>query len=229
MATRLTSWWGASEATSSKTFVTARRSKREVGAEREGDRRETILRAAVDVFSKKGYQGCRIADVAQAAGVAYGLVYHYFKDKDELLESVFHWAWSGFLERLQSQIAEQPTFEAKVRGVVAVAFEAYKRDPQGVRVLILEVGRNPSGGAANRGQAFTDVVTLAAGMVREAQKAGAVDASVSPEICATMLFGAIEMGLTAFIMGLVPRSAEALEQAREQVACSFLNGVSRQR
>ena len=69
---------------------------------KEGDRRRTILRAAIDVFARKGYHGCRIADVAREAGVAYGLVYHYFKNKDELLETVVETGWSGFVSRMRA-------------------------------------------------------------------------------------------------------------------------------
>ena len=64
---------------------------------RDQDRRKTILRAAVEVFARKGYHGCRIADVAKEAGVAYGLVYHYFRNKEELLQLVFEAGWGGFL------------------------------------------------------------------------------------------------------------------------------------
>ena len=64
---------------------------------REAERRRTILRAAIDVFAAKGYHGCRIADVAQQAGVAYGLVYHYFSSKEAVLEEVFRESWGRLL------------------------------------------------------------------------------------------------------------------------------------
>ncbi len=193
---------------------------------REQDRRRTILRAAVEVFSKKGYHGCRIADVAREAGVAYGLVYHYFKNKDELLESVFTSGWSGFVERLTEQVSRSSTFEERVTGVVGVAFEAYKRDPRGVKVLILEVGRSPSGGAVNRGSAFSDVIRLASLLFQEAKEKGQLKADMDPLLAATMLFGAIEMGLTAFVLGLLDKKDDAaLDRARDQVAETFLHGV----
>jgi TetR/AcrR family transcriptional regulator, fatty acid metabolism regulator protein len=184
-----------------------------------------LLRAAVDVFSRKGYHGCRIADVAKEAGVAYGLVYHYFKDKDELLESIFTLGWMGFLQRVQAQVAQRAGFESRIRSIVEVAFEAYKRDPRGVKVLILEVGRSPSGGAVNRGKAFHEVIRLAADLFAQAQRDGEVPSSFDPTLCATMLFGAIELGLTAFVMGLTERSDKALEAARNQVADTLLRGV----
>src|SRR5262249_56639167 len=72
---------------------------------RDQDRRKTILRAAVEVFARKGYHGCRIADVAREAGVAYGLVYHYFKNKEELLQLVFEAGWGGFMSRIRDAAA----------------------------------------------------------------------------------------------------------------------------
>ncbi len=194
-------------------------------AEREAERRKAILRAAVEVFSRKGFLGCRIADVAREAGVAYGLVYHYFQDKDELLGSVFESGWQSFLARVQAALSQEADFEAKIRGVVNVAFEAYRRDPRGVKVLILEVGRSPSGGAVNRGREFARVLELAAGMVADAQAHGQVPAHLDPRVSAALLFGAIEMGLTSFVMGLVERSDEMLERAKEQVAETFLRGT----
>ena len=195
-------------------------------AEREAERRKAILRAAVEVFSRKGYHGCRIADVAREADVAYGLVYHYFHNKDELLEQVFRSGWSGFLSRVQAEIARDQHIEARVKSIVHVAFEAYRRDPRGVKVLILEVGRSPAGGAVNRGTAFVGVIEIAAEMFREAQLRGELAAHLEPKLCASMLFGAIEMGLTTFVTGLLDRRDEVLlERARDQVADILLRGL----
>ncbi|MDP1828403.1 MAG: TetR/AcrR family transcriptional regulator [Archangium sp.] len=196
-------------------------------ADREADRRRVILRAAVEVFSRKGYHGCRIQDVAKEAGVAYGLVYHYFKNKDELLESVFASGWQNFLGRVQAEIATDHHVAARVKGIVHVAFEAYRRDPRGVKVLILEVGRSPAGGAVNRGGAFSSVILAAAEMFKEAQRRGEIPAHLEPTLCATMLFGSIEMGLTSFVMGLLDKRDDAsIDRARDQVAETFLHGLT---
>jgi TetR/AcrR family transcriptional regulator, fatty acid metabolism regulator protein len=206
--------------------VVTKRASTLARTERESERRKTILRAAVDVFSRKGFQGCRIADVAREAGVAYGLVYHYFKDKDELLGSVFESGWRAFLGRVQVALAEQTDFESRIRSVVNVAFEAYRRDPRGVKVLILEVGRSPSGGAVNRGTAFTKVIELAAAMFAEAQERGEMAKHLDPRLTAALFFGAIEMGLTTFVLGLLERRDDVLNRARDQVAETFLRGVT---
>jgi TetR/AcrR family fatty acid metabolism transcriptional regulator len=196
----------------------------EAGA-REGERRRTILRAAIDVFAKKGYHGCRIADVAREAGVAYGLVYHYFKNKDELLETVFEACWSGFISRMRGVMEGEGTLEQKVRGIADVAFEAYRVDPRAVKVLIVEIARSP-GARVNRQTAFTEAIRMGAEMLTRAQAAGELRPEVEPLLTAALLFGAVEMGLTILVMGLVdPRDPEKLEQAKQQIAGTFLHGV----
>ena len=52
-------------------------------------KRDLILAAAVRVFARKGFHTCRVGDIAEEAGVAHGLLYHYFASKDELLETIF--------------------------------------------------------------------------------------------------------------------------------------------
>lgn len=188
-------------------------------------RRETILRAAIEIFAKKGYHGCRISDVAREANVAYGLVYHYFEDKEALLQSVFELAWGAFVEQLSARIQEGQSIEQQISGMIDVAFEAYRKDAKLVKVLILEIGRSPGGSRINRGGAFGQVLTLAAEMFEQAQHRGELRPGADPRLFAALLFGAIEMGLTAFVLGVTPRADDALERARAQVTETFLRGV----
>ncbi|CAM3676592.1 TetR/AcrR family transcriptional regulator [Corallococcus sp. ZKHCc1 1396] len=193
---------------------------------RESERRRTILRAAIDVFARKGYHGCRIADVAKEAGVAYGLVYHYFKNKDELLETVFETGWSGFISRARLVAESEGPLVDKVRRIADVAFEAYRVDPRAVKVLILEIARSPAGARINRQTAFVDVIRLSAQMFTRAKESGELRPDVDPLLASALLFGSIEMGLTAFVVGLADaRDTVMLERAKAQIADSFLHGV----
>jgi TetR/AcrR family fatty acid metabolism transcriptional regulator len=193
---------------------------------REATRRRSILRAAIDVFAKKGYHGCRIADVAREADVAYGLVYHYFHNKDELLRSVFDAAWTGFVHRVRDAAAGEATLAQKVQTICGLAFEAYRTDPRAVRVLILEIARSPAGNKINRGTAFEEVIHLARQMFLDARRRGELRPDADPLLCAALLFGAIEMGLTALVLGLMEAAdSAATERAAGQVAESFLRGV----
>ncbi len=190
------------------------------------DRKATILRAAIDVFATKGYHGCRIADVAREAKVAYGLVYHYFKNKDELLQSVFRVGWDFFVGRVKEAIAANGELESRIRGICDVCFEAYRKDPRAVRVLVLQVARSPAIGGRSRQTAFEEIIGLCTAMFTEARAAGQLRAGMDPTLAALLLFGALEMGLTAFVVGLSDASdPAALERAKAQIADSFLNGM----
>ena len=197
-----------------------------MAADIESDRKKTILRAAIDVFAKKGYHGCRISDVAKEAGVAYGLVYHYFKNKEELLQSVFEAEWGGFVSRVQDVLVRGGTVAERVAGIVRVAFEAYRVDPGGVKVLILEIARGPSGDQGNRQLAFAEVLKISAEIFADGQRSGQVRVELSPAMCAALLFGAIEMAFTSIILEVLPTADDAaLEKVEGQLIDSFIRAV----
>jgi len=193
---------------------------------RDQDRRKTILRAAVEVFARKGYHGCRIADVAREAGVAYGLVYHYFRNKEELLQLVFEAGWGGFMSRIRDAAETNAPLEQKIRRIAQVAFEAYRIDPRGVRVLVLEFARSPSTGEANRRTAFAEVLGVITRMFERARARGELRPGLEPALCAAMLFGSVEMSLTGFVMGLLDaRESGLLAHAQDQLTSLFLDGA----
>ena len=65
------------------------------------DRRRQILDAAIRVFARQGFNDCRVSDIAREANVAYGLVYHYFDSKDEVLNELFVERWSLLLQAIE--------------------------------------------------------------------------------------------------------------------------------
>src|SRR5688572_18005102 len=59
------------------------------GRQRQEEKYERILQAALQVFAAKGFHEARISEIARAAGVADGTIYLYFKNKDDILLSLF--------------------------------------------------------------------------------------------------------------------------------------------
>ena len=148
----------------------------------EPEKRRAILHAAVRVFAEKGYQGCRIADVARAAHVAYGLVYHYFRNKDELLESVFAEQWAILINAIQAIDDGPGTAADKLAGIYGFVFDVYKTAPAAVRVLILEVTRTPHAlRAGSTRETFEQAVQLVADVVRQGQARGELRAGPRPD------------------------------------------------
>ncbi|HET8538940.1 MAG TPA: TetR/AcrR family transcriptional regulator [Anaeromyxobacter sp.] len=196
----------------------------------EPEKRRAILHAAVRVFAEKGYHGCRIADVARAAGVAYGLVYHYFRNKDELLESVFAEQWAILINALRA-IDEGPgTAAEKIAGVYGFVFDVFKTAPAAVRVLILEVTRTPhSLRAGSTRETFEEAVRLVADVVRQGQARGELRADVDPVVAAAGLLGALELSVSGMVIGLVPAAGEEeVDRAKRAVTDMVLRGLRAQ-
>jgi TetR/AcrR family transcriptional regulator, fatty acid metabolism regulator protein len=196
--------------------------------ETEPEKRRAILHAAVKVFAEKGYQGCRIADVARQAGVAYGLVYHYFRNKDALLESVFAEQWTIFINALQA-IADGPgTAPEQLAGVCRFAIDVFRTAPAAVRVLLLEVARTPDAfRAGSTRQTFEQAVRIIAGIVRRGQERGEIRPDASPEVAAAGLLGALELSLTGMVIRLVDVATdEDVERVKKDVVDLVLHGVA---
>src|SRR5438067_5687203 len=106
-------------------------------------KREQILQAAVRVFAAQGYEATRVGDIATEAGVAYGLVYHYFGSKEAVLEAVFREQWARLLAAVA--VAEQTgeTAPEQLELVVKIVLRAWRDDPDLVRLLVREITRSP--------------------------------------------------------------------------------------
>jgi len=171
----------------------------------EPDKRKAILRAAVQVFAAKGYQGCRIADVAQRAEVAYGLVYHYFKNKDDLLESVFDQQWRLFIQMLRSIQAGPGSASEQLAQACGATLDAVWRDPSAARVLLLEMTRHQKGLREEKEWSVEAAIEVISEIVQQGQRTGELRPEADPLVIATALLGALEVCLTSMLMGVLVR------------------------
>src|SRR5512144_1054089 len=139
-------------------------------AVRQADRRRQILEAAVKVFARNGFHAARVGDIAEEAGVAYGLVYHYFKSKEELLETIFRDTWTEMLARVREVEASGVPASEQVRQVTALLLRTWRRDPDLVRVLVREVTRSPH--VQREIEEITEAMKVLEGIIRRGQEAG---------------------------------------------------------
>jgi TetR/AcrR family fatty acid metabolism transcriptional regulator len=187
------------------------------------DKPRRILDAAVRVFAAQGYEASRIADVAKGAGVAYGLVYHYYASKDAVLEAVFREAWGRLLAAVA--LAEQSGEDAaeQLELVVKIVLRSWRDDPDLVRLLVREVTRNPhiQDELDEIGQAFASLER----MVRRGQADGTFRANLDPQLAAWMLYGALEEVLTGWVLGQLPDDAVAVSAAEREVTATMVGGL----
>ncbi len=161
------------------------------------ERRRQILDAAVRVFADKGHDAIRIQDVADRAGVAYGLVYHYFGTKDALLRAVFDENWAIFADVVEGISASDRSPEDSVRAVVDYAFGALDAFPDRMKVILLEYGRHARLGGALGHPDVARVVACLEGTFVASRTQGALVTDADPRALAVLFLGALEGAIVA--------------------------------
>jgi TetR/AcrR family transcriptional regulator, fatty acid metabolism regulator protein len=189
------------------------------------DRRQAILDAAVKVFARQGFHACRVSDIADEAGVAYGLLYHYFPSKDEVLNTLFLERWGVMLEMIRAVDAEQIPVREKLGAIASFIVESYRHDPDLMKVIIVEVTRAANSfGQTHLGQ-IREAYRLIGEIVTKAQEEGVFKAEIDAEFAAMTFYGAIEQVLTGWIFGLLPQGDEEFERAKQMVVETVCGGL----
>jgi TetR/AcrR family transcriptional regulator, fatty acid metabolism regulator protein len=188
-------------------------------------KRRRILDAAVRVFARQGFHTCRVSDIADEAGVAYGLVYHYFQSKDEVLDTLFLERWELMLSTIDEIDAQPIAAREKLHAIASFIVDSYRHDPELMKVIIVEVTR-----AANTfGQTHLADIRKAYNRIAEivgaAQADGSFRDAVTPQFAAMAFYGAIEQVLTGWIFGLLEEGDDDYERAKRFVVETICDGL----
>ncbi len=190
------------------------------------DRRRQILRAATRVFADKGYTGSRVGDIARQAGIDYGLVYHYFENKEAILNSIFQENWGLTLKVVADVHAQGGSLRQKLLTISGFLMEAWRQQPHLVEVVMLEVVRSPKFLEAANLEAFKRIFELLEAVFRHHQSTGEVRADVDPKLSAIFFVGQLEILLTGFVAKeFLATSEDMLDRCRDAVVDSMLRGV----
>jgi TetR/AcrR family transcriptional regulator, fatty acid metabolism regulator protein len=185
-----------------------------------GGKQSQILQAAVRVFAAQGYEATRVGDIATEAGVAYGLVYHYFGSKEAVLDAVFREAWGRLLAALAQAEQTGETAPEQLELVVKIVLRTWRDDPDLVRLLVREVTRSPhiQDELDEIGQAFATLQRI----IERGQSEGTLRADVDARLAAWMLYGALEEVLTGWVLGQLEDDVAAAES---EVTATLVGGL----
>ncbi|MDX6439698.1 MAG: TetR/AcrR family transcriptional regulator, fatty acid metabolism regulator protein [Gaiellaceae bacterium] len=188
------------------------------------EKRRLILRAAISVFAHHGYHTSRVADVAREAGVAYGLVYHYFQSKEDLLETIFRRTWSRMLEAVQEVEQEGAPAREQLASVARIVLGAWEADPDLVRVLVREIARSPQLG--NEVDEVQHAFAALERIVARGQERGELRTDVDPRLAAWILYGALEEILTGWVFDRLPAGPDDVARAEQTVVSVLTDGLA---
>lgn len=191
------------------------------------DKRRLILEAAVHVFARKGYHAARVGDIAEEAGVAHGLLYHYFPSKESLLETIFRETWRDVLDTVRSVEETEENARAQIAGITKILLRAWRRDPDLVRVLVRDVTRS-----SHLQDRIEEIGAAFAGLERvieRGQAQGDFRTDLDPRMVSYVFYGALEEILTGWVLGQLVDDDDAIARAEETVVEVVCGGLARDR
>jgi AcrR family transcriptional regulator len=188
------------------------------------EKRRRILRAAITVFARKGYHASKVSDVATEAGVAYGLVYHYFGSKEQLLGTIFRRTWTNMLEAVEEVERSDAPAKDQIRAIARIVLGSWGLDPDLIRVLIREVARGPQleQEIDEIGRAFDALERV----IARGQETGELRSDVESRLAAWILYGTLEEILTGWVFGKRTPTSEDVERAQESVVVILCEGLA---
>jgi AcrR family transcriptional regulator len=194
---------------------------RTIGAE---EKRRVILDAAVRVFAHKGFHTSRVGDIAEEAGIAHGLLYHYFSSKDEVLETIFRDNWTLLLDRIHAvEESDEPARE-QLGHVAAILLRTWRHEPDVVRVLVREIARSPE--LQQRIGELVKPIDAIQRIVEHGQRTGEFRSDLDSRLAAIIFYGGIDELLTGWVLGQLPDGEDAVAAAESTLVDVVCAGLS---
>jgi TetR/AcrR family transcriptional regulator, fatty acid metabolism regulator protein len=182
------------------------------------DKRQQLLEAAIRVFAREGYHTSRVGDIAEEAGVAHGLLYHYFPSKEEVLATIFRENWRQLLERFHQVEASPEPSDEQLRGVAKILLRTWRNDPDLVRVMVREVARSP--------QEIREAFATIQRIVERGQARGELRSDLDPRLVSWIFYGALEELLTGWVLGELPDGDEEVSRAERTIVELVCGGLA---
>jgi len=198
----------------------ARTSKAQVGVP--SDKRQRILDAAVRVFAEEGFYNSKVSQIAEAAGVADGTIYLYFKSKDDLLISLFEDRMDSVNAQLRETLSRPGTALDRLRQVVALHFQLVEENPAMAEVICVELRQSSKFIKEYANPKFAEYLRILAGCISDGQAQGQLRSDVEPQLVARSLFGALD---EIALSWLVKRDKFELQRAADQMGRLFIEGL----
>ncbi len=195
-----------------------------MGADPRRGKRAQITEAAVEVFAEKGFHAARVSDIARRAGVADGTIYNYFKNKEDLLLSIFEEKMDILLAGVAEALEGVDDPCEQIRVFARHHFMQVQQNRSSAEVLQIELRLSNKFLKHYRPEklwAYLDVVARA---VREGQRRGIFRAEIDPFIAMWGFFGGLdELGIQ-WVLAREERRF-SLQHAAEQLAEITIQGM----
>jgi len=196
-----------------------------INAEKIGSEKyQKIIQAATKVFAEKGFYNSKVSDVAKEAQVADGTIYLYFKNKDDLLISIFEDSMDHFTASVQEEMSEAHGPVDRLRRFIRLHLELVREHPDTAQVLQIELRQSSKFMKEYAATKFRDYLDIISKILEEGQGLGHFKKDINPQIVKRAIFGAIdEMALEWVLM---KKKKYSVDEVAQQLCTMFIDGLA---
>jgi TetR/AcrR family fatty acid metabolism transcriptional regulator len=190
------------------------------------NREKVIVDAALKVFSTKGYASTRMADIAREADMSYGLVYHYFENKEKLFDAIVEDWWTGFYDELEMLKKSDLSTEEKLVEIIRYILKVYENKPNQISIFVTEVSRGFVYHADSKGKdKFNKLFSLCQDIMSEGQQNGFLRKDIQANYLTYLFLGSIDTFLSVLILGNEKITAARQKRFTDGITNVFMHGA----
>lgn len=188
------------------------------------EKRDRIVNAAIEVFAEKGFRSARVSDIARRAGVADGTIYLYFRNKEDVLLSIFEEKMELLLVALRDALEGVEDPHDRMRCYARHHFQQLRENPALAQVFQVELRQSHRFFREYRPEKLWQYLDVFGELVREGQAQGSFRADLDPFLMKWAFFGALDELSIQWVLAR-RRDRFDLEKAADQVVDVFLQGL----
>lgn len=191
------------------------------------EREKTIIEAAQKVFSREGFSETRMADIAREANLSYGLIYHYFGNKESLFEVIIEQWWNEYYAKLEQLKSSSLSTCDKLTGIIKFLLNVYETRPHLLTIFISEVSRGfVYQKKTRRKDRFTKLFSLCEAIIVEGQDNNIIRKDIQANYLAIIFLGSLDSVLSVMILGNEPLNKQREKRIIESLTKIFFQGAS---
>ena len=190
------------------------------------EKQSAIFDSAIKVIREKGFHRMRMVDIAKEAGISYGLVYHYFKNKESLINDILNQWWEELYRFLETVGKEESEFHEKLKKIILYFLDLYQQKPDLMNIFITQISRSSTNLTKTRLDHFKIFIALTEGILTEGQKRGFLRQDFEAPYLTYIFLGALETFITIMVMGNRKiRDDRHKDRITQSILEVFLNGA----
>lgn len=159
-----------------------------------------IIEAAVEVIADNGFHSSQVSKIAKKANVADGTIYLYFKNKEDILISVFREKMGSFIEKTTEAIQTKQSASDKLLTFIRMHYEQLSENPYLAIVTQLELRQSKPELRSEINHVLKSYLDLIDMIIEQGIKDGEVRDDINPQIIRQMIFGTLDETVTTWVM-----------------------------